>query len=295
MTKLITVTLGLLLYFGLHMLHAECGTWTEKECLKALKNSHWQTRYEMLLSLRDCPAGRLTPKIQNAVIEIVDVEMGIEAKWYEAEKAGKNPSGLGEEYGFYEMVLQEVLFKMADNPDSMDALLASMSISGWDFDKRLIDTYGQKLVPGLIRQFNNPKVQLAGKVKYFHLIGILNESEKLSSESYEKVKDIVLHGLASSNAVLQKSAIKTAVTLDYHDEEVVGKIEGLSDKKILKHAVNTALTVLRLNRARNKSDPPTAVSVASDSVKVPLSGTTTGQVPNAGNNSELQKSTTPNP
>lgn len=292
MKKLITITLGLLLCSGLHMLHAECGTWTEKECLKALKNSHWQTRYEMLLSMRDCPVERLTPKIQNAVMEIVDIELGVEAKWYEDEKAGKNPPGLGEEYGFYEMVLQEVLFKMVDNPDSMNALLASMSFSGWDFDKRLIDTYGQKLIPGLIRQFDNPKVQLAGKVKYFHLIGVLNKSEKISSESHEKVKDIVLHGLASNNAVLQKSAIKAAVALDYHDDEVIGGIEGLSDKKMLKRVASEALPVLRGNRARDKSVSAPAVLGASDSITVPLSYATTGQVSDVDKKVPIRKSTT---
>lgn len=281
------------LIFIQNMVYAECGALTEMERIKALKNLDWQIRYETLRNLTDCPMEVFTPEIQKTIIGIVGIELKIESKWDKDYKAGKNPPGHGEEYGAYDVTIQEVLFKIKDNPDTIDALLTSMSFSGLNIYNRLISIYGEKLVPGVIRQFNNKDIRSGSKYQYLRLIERLNKLGKLSSQSRFKVRDLVIQGLTADDGMaLQRSAIDVAVSLDYHDEEVIKKIEELSGKKMLKRVASEALPVLRANRAKDKSVPKWGVSVSSSDINVPLSGTTTGQAPNAGKNVKLQKSTT---
>ena len=297
MKTILKVISVLILSAGACMLYAECGTWTESECVKALENSHWQTRHEMLMNLRDCPVAPLPLKIQNAVIGIVDREVEITAEWNEAYRMGEIPSARSkesreEEYGFYIIALQQVLFSIKDNPDAMDALLLSMSVSNWNIYKRVIDMYGEKLVPGLVRQFNNEQIDSLSKRRYLYLAELLGKSSKLSLVSHLKLKDLVVKGLDFNEDIVQEQAIETAVALDCHDDGIIDKIEKISSKRMLKRIANESLPVLRAKRVMDKSVPVGAVPVSSGGINVPLSGTTTEQVTNHGEGVELQKSTT---
>ena len=297
MKTILKVISVLILSAGACMLYAECGTWTESECVKDLENSHWQTRHEMLMNLRDCPVAPLSLKIQNAVIGIVDREVEIAAEWNEAYRKGKKPSARSkesreEEYGYYIMALQQVLFSIKDNPDTMDALLLSMSVSNWNIYKRVVDIYGEKLVPGLVRQFNNEKIDPQSKRRYLYLAELLGKSGKLSPASRLKLKDLVVKGLDYNEDIVQEHAIETAVALDYHDDEIIDKIETLSSKRMLRRIANESLLVLKAKRVMHKSVPVTSVPVSSGGVNVPSVSTTTGPPRDMGKNVELPKSTT---
>lgn len=155
MKTLIKLLFVMFLPIGICDADAACGNSTKQDYITALINTDYEVRNKALLDLHECPDKLSTPEIQQAILNLVDREIKIDTQWYKDDKAGKNPPSLGEDYGDYLIDLQKTLFSISDNPKTLHALLDSTSISGWNIDDRLVKTYGEKLVPGLARQFNN--------------------------------------------------------------------------------------------------------------------------------------------
>jgi hypothetical protein len=274
MKALIKSLLVVILAIGVYDSYAACGSRTDQDYITALKNADYEVRNQTLIDLDGC-SDLSKPEIQQAILKLVDREIAIDTQWYRDYRAGKHPAALGEGYGEYLIDLQKTLFNISANPKTMDALLASRSISGWAIEDRLIETYGEKLVPGLLRQFYDKTMWDKDNLKILRLVARLNKLVKLSNDSRKQLRRIVMGGLSfSSSPYTQRYAIEDATYMGFDDNEIVAKINEISSQhELLKEPAAKALAILRRNRKVLLSSSTVSVSTITSS----LLTTTTGQ------------------
>ncbi|MFA6480856.1 MAG: hypothetical protein WCV67_21280 [Victivallaceae bacterium] len=272
----IKLFLIILLFGGTCDAQAACSIKTEQDCLSALKSSDWEIRDNMLSELRECPAELAKLTIQQAVINQVAIGQEVSIKWNKDEEAGKNPPALGEGYGEYLVNLQATLFSISDNPKTMDALLDSLRISGWNIYERMIETYGEKLVPGLLRQFNNKEIWESDNLQILRMVEWLNKTVKLSDDSRKQLKKIIMAGLSFENSFYtQKVAIDVVVSSGYNDDDILAKIETLSSDESLHEPAVKALAILRASRKVAVSS--STISISTGIATIPLPKAVAGQ------------------
>ena len=261
---------------GAGNIYAACDTMIEQDYIAAFKNSDYEVRNQGLIDLHECPTELAKPAIQQTVIDLVNLEIEVFAKWDRDDEAGKNPPSLGEDYGDYLIDLQKTLFDISDNPKTMGALLDSLTISGWNIDRRVIETYGEKLVPELIRQFNNRNIWNRKNYRILDMVARLDKTVKLSADSRKQLREIVFGGLCfSKSSYTQQIAIEAAAASRFNDDEIITKIESLSSDEALKEPAVKALAILRSNRQISGST--TTISASTGVINISLLKSTTTQ------------------
>lgn len=280
--KKLLIVFALMLDAGLVFAQKDdCSFRDEKAYIASLKNSDWDVRYK---ALRCASPGYLAnPEVQQAVISIIDRELAINAQWNKDYEAGKDPAGLGEEYGFYLGLLQETLFKISDNSKTVDALLTSLTISGWSIENTLIETYGIKLLPAIYNQFANPKIRPAQKWHLFSLTKKMNKKIDFSKENKAEIRKFTLDGLDFIEGELtQERAIGLAVDMGFSDDEIINKVKRLTDSKnrILKQTVSRMLPKLMEMRSKKSLATVMVATTVVNNIVIVSSAAVDSVVPN---------------